>query len=116
MEGLVSGTHQVVFVLLLSVVALPLSFLVGAGSAGMALVMPVLAPLGDFAGVDRSLIVTTYNAIGGWLALILPTNAILIAGLALAKVGFDRYVKFMLPLMGILLAIVLAVLLVGLAF
>lgn len=40
-------------------------------------------------------------------------NAILIAGLALAKVGFDQYVKFIAPLMGILLVIVLAVLLLG---
>ncbi len=78
--------------------------------------MPVLAPLGDFAGVDRSLVITTSAEAGGWLRLILPTNAILIAGLALAKVGFDQYVKFILPLMGILLVIGLAVLLVGLAF
>ena len=40
-------------------------------------------------------------------------NAILIAGLALAKVGFDQYVRFIAPLMGILLVIVLAVLLLG---
>jgi uncharacterized ion transporter superfamily protein YfcC len=94
---------------------LPLGFLIGAGAAGNALVMPILAPLGDFAGVDRSLVVTTYNAIGGWLNLILPLNAILVAGLALAKVGFDAYVKFIVPLMGILIVIILAVLMVGVA-
>lgn len=113
MEGLVSGQSNVVFVLLLALVTLPLNFLVGSGSAGMALVMPILAPLGDFAGVDRSLVVTTYNAIGAWMSLVLPTNVILIAGIALAKVGFDVYIKFILPLMGILLAVILAVLLVG---
>ena len=72
-------------------------------AAGQALTMPILAPLADFGGVDRSLIVTTYNAMGAWLNLVLPINAILIAGLALAKVPFDRYVRFMAPLMGILL-------------
>jgi uncharacterized ion transporter superfamily protein YfcC len=104
-----------VFVALLSVASLPLAFLIGAGAAGNALVMPILAPLGDFAGVDRSLVVTTYNAIGGWINLILPLNAILVAGLALAKVGFDAYVKFIVPLMGILIVIILAVLMVGVA-
>jgi uncharacterized ion transporter superfamily protein YfcC len=104
-----------VFVLLLSVASVPLTFLVGAGAAGNSLVMPILAPLGDFAGVDRSLVVSTYNAIGGWLNLILPINAILVAGLALGKVGFDAYVKFIVPLMGILLVIILAVLMVGVA-
>lgn len=113
MEGVVSGASEAVFVLLLSVVTIPLGFLVGSGSAGMALTMPILAPLGDFAGVDRSLVVTTYNAIGGWLLLILPTNALLVAGIALAKVRFDQYFKFILPLMAWLLAVILAVLLLG---
>ena len=45
--------------------------------------------------------------------LILPTNAILIAGLALAGVGYDRDFRFMLPLMGILLVIILGVLALG---
>ena len=51
MEGLVGGRSSGVFVVLLAIVSVPLAFLVGSGSAGMALVMPILAPLGDFAGV-----------------------------------------------------------------
>ncbi len=115
MEGVVTGTSNAVFVALTFLVTLPLSFLVGGGSAGTALTMPVLAPLGDFAGVDRSLVITTWNAAAAWLRLILPINAILIAGLALAKVGFDQYVRFILPLMGMMLAIILAVLLLAVA-
>src|SRR5690606_41158451 len=98
MEGFVGGRSSVVFVILLAVISAPLGFLVGSGSAGMALVMPILAPLGDFAGVDRHLIVTIYNAIGGVLLLVLPTNALLMAGLGLARVGFNTYIKFVLPL------------------
>ncbi len=114
MERVVSGTSEVVFAFLLAIISLPLAFFIGAGSAGNALVMPILAPLGDFAGVSREMVVTIYNAIGGWLGLILPTSAILMAGLALAKVGFDKYVRFMLPLMGIILVIVLGGSLIGL--
>ncbi|MCU0789443.1 MAG: hypothetical protein MUE79_00100 [Nitratireductor sp.] len=113
MEGLVSGTSTLLFTLLTFAVSLPLSFLIGSGSAGTALVLPILAPLGDFAGVDRSLILTTWSSAGGWLSLVKPTNAILIAGLALAKVGFDQYLRFMLPLMGLLLAVILAVLMLA---
>jgi len=58
-------------------------------------------------------VITTWTIASGWLRLVLPTNAILIAGLALAKVGFDQYVKFILPLMGILLVICLAMLVLG---
>jgi len=113
MEGLVAGASSVVFVMLTFVGSLPLSFLVGGGAAGTALTMPVLAPLGDFAGVDRALVITTWSAAAGWLRLVLPTNAILIAGLALAKVGFDQYLRFVAPLMGILLAVIIPVLLLG---
>ncbi len=116
MEGIVDGRSSGVFIVLLSIVSLPLGFLVGSGSAGMALVMPILAPLGDFAGVDRSLIVTTYNSIGGWMLLFLPTNALLVAGLGLAKVSFGQYLKFIMPLLALLLVAIMAVLLLGLAF
>jgi len=113
MEGLVGGASSAVFVLLTFVGSLPLSFLVGGGAAGTALTMPVLAPLGDFAGVDRALVITTWSAAAGWLRLVLPTNAILIAGLALARVGFDQYLRFMAPLMGILLVVIIPALLLG---
>jgi uncharacterized ion transporter superfamily protein YfcC len=115
MEGFVDDRSNTVFVLLLSIVSIPLGFVVGSGSAGMALVMPIMAPLADFAGVDRSLVVTTYNSIGGWLLLLLPTNVLLVAGLGLAKVSLGQYFKFMLPLAGILLVTILAVLLLGVA-
>jgi uncharacterized ion transporter superfamily protein YfcC len=115
MEGLLTGASSVLFVFLTFLGSLPLSFLVGGGAAGTALTMPVLAPLGDFAGVDRALVITTWSAAAGWLRLIAPTNAILVAGLALAKVGFDEYVKFIFPLMGVLLIVILAVLLLGVA-
>src|SRR5208337_4576455 len=101
MAGLVTGASSAVFVVLIFAGSLPLSFLVGGGAAGTALTMPVLAPLGDFAGVDRALVITTWGAAAGWLRLIVPVNAILIAGLALAKVRFDQYVRFIAPLMGI---------------
>lgn len=113
MEGFVTGRSEIVFVMLLSIAALPLSFLVGAGSAGMALVMPILAPLGDFAGVDRSLVVTIYSAVGGWLSNMLPTNAVLMASLVLAKVRYDTYIKWVAPLAGILMVIMLVVFIIG---
>ena len=97
MEGLVSGASSVGFVVL-TIARLPLSFLVGGGSAGTALTMPVLAPLGDFAGVDRALVITARSAAAGWLRLVAaPTNAILVAGLALARVGYDQYLRFVTP-------------------
>ncbi len=113
MEGLLAGASARLVTALTFLISLPLAFLIGGGAAGTALVMPVLAPLGDFAGVERAHVLTTWSAAGGWMALVLPTNAILVAGLALAKVGYGEYLKFMAPLMGMLLVISLAVLALG---
>jgi uncharacterized ion transporter superfamily protein YfcC len=61
------------------------------------------------------LIVTSYNAMGGLLLLVIPTNVLLVAGLGLARVGFDKYFRFVMPLVGYLTVIILAVLLLGVA-
>lgn len=114
MEGAVSGVPSVGFTLLTFVVSMPLAFLTGGGgSAGTALVMPIPAPLGDFAGIDRSPVPTAWSSAGGWPGLFLPTNALRVAGLALAKVGYDQYLRFIWPLLLILLGIVVAGLVAG---
>ena len=64
--------------------------------------MPILAPLADFAGVSRSLVITAWAAASGWMNLWVPTTAVAIGGVALAKVGYNRYLRFIWPLLGIL--------------
>ena len=113
MEHLVEGTSNAVFILLMYLVNLPLAFLIGSPSGNAVLTMPILAPLADFSGVDRSLVITAWNGAGRWFALILPTNGILLAGLGLTKVGYDRYVRFLLPLWAILLALILMILVIA---
>ena len=68
-----------------------------------ALVMPILAPLADFADVPRSLAVTAYQSASGLINLITPTSAVIMGGLALSRVGYDRYLRFVLPYFGIVL-------------
>ena len=85
-EGLVTVASSVAFLML----TFSVSFPVGGGAAGTALMMPALAPLGDLAGVDRAMAITPWTAATGWLRHIVPVNAILIAGLSLARVGFDQ--------------------------
>jgi uncharacterized ion transporter superfamily protein YfcC len=65
--------------------------------------MPLLAPLGDFADVSRPLVVTGWSWGAGLARFITPTSAVVMAGIALAGVRYDRWIRFMLPLMGILL-------------
>ena len=54
MENAVSGSSSAAFAVLAFIVNLPIAFLVPSSSGHAALVMPILAPLADFAGVSRS--------------------------------------------------------------
>jgi uncharacterized ion transporter superfamily protein YfcC len=106
LEATVSAMASGGFALMMFVVNLPLAFLVSSTSGHATLAMPVLAPLGDFAGVSRAVVVTAYQSANGWVGLVTPTSAVVMGGLALAGVRFDRYLRFMAPLMLLLLPLI----------
>jgi uncharacterized ion transporter superfamily protein YfcC len=59
--------------------------------------MPVLAPLGDLVGINRDSLVLAYQFGNGLTNLISPTNGLLLAGLAIARVRFSQWFKVILP-------------------
>ncbi|QNN52800.1 YfcC family protein [Nocardioides mesophilus] len=98
MENAVSNTSSAVFGGLMFLINLPLAFLVPSTSGHAALAMPILAPLGDFANVSRAMVVTAYQSASGVVNLITPTSAVVMGGLALAKVRYDQWLRFTAPL------------------
>ena len=73
-------------------------------SSGLAtLSMPILAPLGDFAGVGRDLIITAFQSASGLVNLITPTSAVVMGGLAIGRVGYNQWIKYVWKLLLILL-------------
>ena len=113
LEDTVSGTSSAVFGAVMFLVNIPLAFLVPSSSGHATLAMPVLAPLGDFAGVSRAVVVTAYQSASGWMNLFTPTSAVVMGGLALAKVGYGTYLRFIAPLLGILLVLITAFIALG---
>lgn len=114
-ESTVTGTSSGVFAGLALILNLPIAFLVPSSSGHAALVMPILAPLADFAGVSRSIAVTAYQSASGLVNLITPTSAVIMGGLALSRIGFNKYLRFVLPFLGIALALSLAFVVLGAA-
>jgi uncharacterized ion transporter superfamily protein YfcC len=102
MEDAVSGTSAVTFIGLVFIINTGIAFIIPSSSGHATLAMPLLAPLGDFADVSRPLVVTAWSWGAGIARFITPTSAIVMAGIALAGVRYDRWIRFMLPLMGIL--------------
>lgn len=115
LEDTVEGTASGLFGSLMFLLNIPLAFLVPSSSGHAALAMPILAPLGDFAGVSRHVVVTAYQSASGWMNLFTPTSAVVMGGLALARVPYNRYLRFLAPLLGILLVLTIGFVGVGAA-
>jgi uncharacterized ion transporter superfamily protein YfcC len=76
-----------------------LSLLVPSTSGLAVLSMPILAPLSDFAGVPRDLAVTAFQTAIGITNLVTPTYAVVVGALAIGRVPYQRWVRFIWPLM-----------------
>ena len=81
------------------IINLPLAFLVPSSSAHATLAMPILAPLANVAKLPRSIVVTAYQSASGVINLITPTSVIIMGGLAVARIGYDRWFRFVWPLL-----------------
>jgi uncharacterized ion transporter superfamily protein YfcC len=112
-EDAVSGTSGAVFGPLAFIVNLPIAFLVPSSSGHAALIMPILAPLAEFAGVSKSVAVTAYQSASGLVNYITPTSAVVMGGLVLSKVRYDHYLRFVMPFVALAAVVVCAFLALG---
>jgi uncharacterized ion transporter superfamily protein YfcC len=67
------------------------------------LTMPVLVPLSDLLGLSRQVTVLAYQYGGGLGDLIVPTSGTLMAVLAIAKVRYEDWLRWVLPIWGMLI-------------
>ncbi|HEY8474691.1 MAG TPA: hypothetical protein VIL37_18980 [Natronosporangium sp.] len=116
MEQAVSGTSAGGFAVLVALVNTPLAFLIPSSSGHATLAMPLLAPLSDFAGVSRPLTITAYQMGHGFMLLFSPTNVVVVGGLAIAQVGYNTYLRFVAPLLGIVLVTTCVILVLAASF
>ncbi len=79
-----------------------LSFFMPSSSGLAVLTMPIMSPLADTVNIGRETIVDTYQYGMGLFYLINPTSLIL-AALAIVKIGFNKWLQFVMPLLLLLL-------------
>lgn len=61
------------------------------------LTIPILVPVSDLVGLERQVTVLAYQYGAGLAEMLTPTNGAMMAILAAAGVGYDRWLKFMVP-------------------
>ncbi|MCT1901429.1 YfcC family protein [Oceanobacillus sojae] len=75
-----------------------LNFLVPSGSGQAALTMPIMTPLSDLTGVSRQTAVMAFQLGDGISNAITPTSGVLMASLAIAKIPWTTWFRWVIPL------------------
>ncbi|TVQ24443.1 MAG: putative basic amino acid antiporter YfcC [Spirochaetaceae bacterium] len=101
MPAVLAANGMLVFQTLLNV-------LIPSGSGQAAATMPIMAPISDLAGITRQTAVLAFHYGDTITNLISPTVGTLMASLAIAKVPFARYAKWVFPLVLIWLVVGMA--------
>jgi uncharacterized ion transporter superfamily protein YfcC len=76
-----------------------INFFIPSGSGQAATTMPIMTPLADVIGLTRQTAVMAFHYGDGFSNSIIPTSAGLMGVLAMAKVPYEKWVKFIWPVM-----------------
>lgn len=113
MAGAVAGLPAWASVMGIYAVQVAVSYIVPSGSGQAALSLPILVPLADMVGVTRQTSVLAYQFGDGFSNILTPTQGYFMAALALAKIPFMRWARFVFPLQLLWLAAGAALLLIA---
>jgi len=80
-----------------------INIVIPSGSAKAALTMPLMSQFSDLIGVSRQATVMAFQFGDGFTNMITPTSGVLIGVLGVAKIPYDRWVKWIMPFMLILI-------------
>jgi uncharacterized ion transporter superfamily protein YfcC len=102
MTGIVRQANPIISAYAMLVVQFTLHFLVPSGSGQAALSMPIMTPLADLLGITRQTAVLVFQYGDGFNSLILPTSGVTMGVLAIAKIPYEKWLKWVIPLQVIL--------------
>jgi uncharacterized ion transporter superfamily protein YfcC len=92
------------------------NFFIPSGSGQAYVTMPIMTPLSDLTGVPRQAAVLAYQIGDGFMNMIVPTNAVLMGILGLGRIPYQRWLRFVLPLMLKLMLVAVVALVVAVEF
>jgi uncharacterized ion transporter superfamily protein YfcC len=106
---LVQSSHPVFAAQKMYLIQSVINFFIHSGSGQAALTMPIMAPLADLVGVTRQTAILAFQ-LGELSTPMIPTSGITVGVLALARVPWLTWAKWMIPLQLIYLVLALALL------
>lgn len=80
-----------------------INIVIPSGSAKAALTMPIMSQFSDLIGVSRQATVMAFQLGDGFTNMITPTSPVLIGVLGVARIPYEKWLKWVLPFMAILI-------------
>ena len=110
LSTMVSGMNRNFFVILMMFVFMILGFFIASSSGLATLAIPIMAPLADAVNVPRDVIITACIFGQGLMSFITPTGLIL-ASLEMVHVTYNKWLRFVLPLLALITILAIFILL-----
>ncbi|MBN2681816.1 MAG: AbgT family transporter [Bacteroidales bacterium] len=82
-----------------------LNVIIPSGSAKAALTMPIMAPFSDLIEISRQTTVLAFQFGDGFTNMITPTSGVLIGSLGVARIPYEKWIKWVWPLIAILVVL-----------
>ena len=82
-----------------------INIVIPSGSAKAAITMPIMAPFSDLIGISRQATVVAFQFGDGFTNMITPTSGVLMAALGVARIPWEKWVRFIWKFILVLIVI-----------
>lgn len=120
-ETALNGLAPGVFTVFAYIFYIPMSFLIpstsGLANASMPIIGPLAGSVFETAGLSatagQGLVITAYQSASGIVNLITPTSGVVMGGLAIARLPYDKWLKFVGKIIGVVFVVTIIMLYIG---
>ncbi|MCR8745841.1 YfcC family protein [Romboutsia lituseburensis] len=112
-SGVLSGVSGMLFANMAYIIYIALSFLIPSTSGLASVSMPIFAPLAQKLNIAPEIIVSAFCAGSGIVNLVTPTSGVVMGGLAIAKIDYATWVKFVTKLLALIFVATIVILAAG---
>lgn len=94
LASLISGLPKALAAVGMFVIQSLINFVIPSGSGQAATTMPIMVPLADILGISRQTAVLAFHFGDGFSNTFTPTASTLMASLSIAKIAYDKWLKY----------------------
>ena len=114
MQSGLDGNGEVASLTAMYFIQAVINVLIPSATAKAAITIPIMAPFSDLVGVSRQAMVLAFQFGDGFTNMITPTSGVLMAALAMARVPYEKWVRWISKMVVALLVLGLVLLLLTL--